>query len=73
MGCQICYQLADRFGSLVDLNGHEWRVCGVCIDALWSDRQALNLEEAEKLRQENAVEEAMRRLRQTILDAPDAT
>jgi hypothetical protein len=69
--CQVHGGNESRFGTLVDPNGHRWLVCSECIDVLWGNRQQMNLEELEKERQENAVNEAMRRLRESLLGSSD--
>lgn len=65
--CQLHGAPAERFGTLVDPNGHMWLVCDVCIKALWEGRQALNLEEADKERQAVAVDAALGRLRDILM------
>jgi hypothetical protein len=40
--CQLHYGDAERFGTLIDPNGHAWLICADCIDSLWKDKQAFN-------------------------------
>jgi hypothetical protein len=37
--CQLHGGTAERFGTLVDPNGHKWLICAGCINSLWEDKQ----------------------------------
>jgi hypothetical protein len=65
--CQLCFTGQERFGCLVDPNGHKWLICAVCINALWVGRQMLNMEATERDRQAEAVDSALGRLRDIML------
>ena len=37
--CQLCFKDGQRFGTLVDANGHTWLICQSCIIAVWEAKQ----------------------------------
>lgn len=57
--CQLHNGEADRFGTLVDPNGHMWLLCSDCIKGLWDAAHWTKL-------QEQADEAAEARLAQRL-------
>lgn len=55
--CQVCFNDAQRFGTLVDPNGHSWLICTGCIKGLWETKQALNQEAAQRQVAEDFINE----------------
>jgi len=69
--CQLCFTDQERFGTLVDPNGHKWLICALCINALWDGRQMLNMEQADRDRQAEAVDAALGRLRNLLIEGSE--
>jgi hypothetical protein len=65
--CQICWKPHTRFGTLVDRVGRMWLICQDCIQSLWDERQAVNMEESERERQTEAVDAALGKIRDMLL------
>jgi hypothetical protein len=65
--CQLCFKVNRRFGTLVDPVGRYWLLCVDCVKGLWEEKQALNQGEAEKERQEQAVDAALGKLRDLLI------
>lgn len=61
--CQLCGEVKERFGCMVDPNGHFWRICADCINTLWDNNQATTLE---RRIEERAEEIAMQRIRERL-------
>jgi hypothetical protein len=57
--CDLHGEMATRFGTLIDPNGHTWTICAECINTLWAERQMMNLEPT----REEKVEGALKLLR----------
>jgi len=63
--CQLHGGEAERFGTLIDPNGHRWFICAECINELWHRRQAMVMDEDFKQR---AVEYVLGLLGQLLLE-----
>lgn len=59
MSCRLCGNLHDRFGTLIDPNGHRWLLCSECIDALWAKQQFVIRDEEVDRRARQLLEERL--------------
>jgi hypothetical protein len=57
--CKLHGELATRFGTLIDPNGHRWLICAECIDALWSKQQFVIRDEEVNRRARQLLEERL--------------
>ena len=54
--CELCWKTKERFGSLIDPNGHAWLICADCINTWWEEDHALKMEErVNELAKERAI------------------
>lgn len=57
--CKLHGELATRFGTLIDPNGHRWLICAECIDTLWSGRQFVIRDEEVNKRARELLQERL--------------
>jgi hypothetical protein len=57
--CKLHGEIAYRFGTLVDPNGHSWLICSQCIDNLWAGNQAIITEERVEERARQLLQERL--------------
>jgi hypothetical protein len=54
--CELHGGVASRFGTLIDPNGHKWIICADCINTLWAERQAMNMEPTKEEKVDQAID-----------------
>jgi hypothetical protein len=57
--CKLCGETKDRFGTLIDCNGHSWLICMTCVDGLWSRNAAVIVDEVIEERAKQLVQEKL--------------
>jgi uncharacterized protein with PIN domain len=61
--CKVHGETAEKFGTLVDCNGHMWLICDKCINSLWDERSFMKMQE---MIEERAEEIAMQKIRERL-------
>lgn len=57
--CQLGGHTSDRFGTLIDCNGHSWLICMTCIDNLWAGNAAVIVDAEIEERAKQLVQEKL--------------